>query len=73
MFGISYWNAEDGAKLSRDIRQVFTKPGGKARFWDQVALEYCIQNYHAEVRTCTFDDLAEIDTYSDLRKVDNSY
>ena len=73
MFGISYWNAEDGKKLSRDIRQVFTMPGGKERFWDQVALEYCIQNYHVEVRTCTFDDIAEIDTYSDLRKVDNSY
>lgn len=73
MFGISYWNAEDGAKLSKDIRDVFTMPGGKERYWDQVALEYCIQNYHVEVRPCTFDDIAEVDTYSDLRKLDNTY
>lgn len=73
MFGISYWNAEDGAKLSKDIRRVFTMPGGKERYWDQVALEYCIQNYHVEVRPCTFDDIAEVDTYTDLRKIDNTY
>ena len=73
VFGISYWNAEDGAKLYEDIKTVYEMPGGKERFWDQVALEYCQQNYRVEVRDCTFDDIVEIDTYSDLRKVDQSY
>jgi len=26
-----------------------------------------------EVRPCTFDDIIEIDTYSDLKKIDNTY
>ena len=44
MFGISYWNAEDGKKLESDIKKVFELPGGKERYWDQVSLEYCIRN-----------------------------
>ena len=73
MFGISYWNARDGAKLAEDIKKVFEMPGGKERYWDQVALEYCIKNYQVEVRDCTFDDIIEIDTYNDLKKHDNTY
>lgn len=73
MFGISYWNEEDGKKLENDIKTVFEQPGGKERFWDQVPLEYCISNYKVEVRPCTFDDIAEVDTYNDLNKLDNSY
>ena len=29
MFGISYWNAEDGAKLYEDIKYVYEMPGGR--------------------------------------------
>lgn len=73
MFGISYWNAEDGKKLEADIKKVFELPGGKERYWDQVALEYCIKNYQVEVRHCTFDDIIEIDTYNDLKNIDHTY
>lgn len=73
MYGISYWNAEDGAKLYEDIKAVYEMPGGKERYWDQVALEYCHQNYRVEVRNCTFDDIVEIDTFSDLKKIDPTY
>lgn len=73
MFGISYWNGEDGAKLAEDIKKVYQMPGGKERYWDQVALEYCIKNYKIEVRPCTFEDIIEIDTYTDLKKLDNTY
>ena len=34
MFGISYWNDEDGAKLAEDIKKVYEMPGGKERYWD---------------------------------------
>ena len=73
MFGISYWNAEDGKKLESDIKKVFELPGGKERYWDQVSLEYCIKNYQVEVRACTFDDIIEIDTYNDLKNIDHTY
>lgn len=73
MFGISYWNEKDGMKLAEDIKTVFEMPGGKERYWDQVALEYCRKNYKVEVSQCTFDDIVEIDTYTDLKKLDSTY
>ena len=73
MFGISYWNAEAGAKLYNDIKKVYEMPGGKERYWDQVSLEYCLPNYTVEVRECTFDDIVEIDSFADLKKIDPAY
>lgn len=73
MFGISYWNAVDGAKLRDDIKKVYEMPGGKERYWDQVSLEYCLKNYKVEVRECTFNDIIEIDSYNDLKKLDSIY
>ncbi|MBE6542846.1 MAG: winged helix-turn-helix transcriptional regulator [Ruminococcaceae bacterium] len=73
MVGISYWTDEDGAKLARDAKAVFEAPGGKERYWDQVALEYCIKNYCVHVRECTCDDIVEIDTFKELVVIDPSY
>lgn len=73
MFGISYWNADDGAKMSGHIKDVYDMPGGHERYWDQVALEYHIKEYNIEVRECTFEDIVEIDSYSDLKKIDKTY
>ncbi|MCL1928173.1 MAG: sugar phosphate nucleotidyltransferase [Treponema sp.] len=73
MFGISYWNQIDGAKLADHIKQVYEMPGGKERYWDQVALEYFIKDYVVEVRECTFDDIIEIDTFNELKKIDETY
>ncbi len=44
MVGISYWNEEDGHKLSDDIKMTYEQPGGKERYWEQVCLKknkYC--------------------------------
>jgi len=73
MFGISYWNQVDGAKLADHIKQVYEMPGGKERYWDQVALEYFIKDYAVEVRECTFDDIIEIDTFNELKNLDETY
>ena len=73
MFGISYWSEEDGAKLAEHIKEVYNMPGGKERYWDQVALEYFAKDYKLEVRECTFDDIVEVDNYSELKKLDNVY
>ena len=71
--GVSYWTEEDGAKLCEDIKTVFAAPGGKERYWDQVPLEYCINNYSVAVRECKFSDIIEIDTFSELKAIDKSY
>lgn len=73
MYGISYWNEADGAKLCEDIKKVYEMPGGKERYWDQVPLEYCQDHYKVEARECSFADIVEIDSYSDLKKLDSSY
>ena len=73
MFGISYWNKTDGAKLADHIKQVYEMPGGKERFWDLAALEYFIKEYNVEIRDCTFEDIIEIDTFSELKKIDDTY
>ncbi len=73
MYGISYWDETAGAKLYEDIKKVYEMPGGKERYWDQVPLEYCKDNYYVEVRECTFDDIVEIDSYADLKKIDPTY
>jgi len=73
MFGISYWNAEDGARLYEDIKTVYDQPGGKERYWDQVPLTYCKEHYQIEARECSFDDIIEIDSFTDLKKLDSVY
>ena len=73
MFGISYWNSSDGAKMADHIKQVYEMPGGKERYWDQVALEYFIKDYSIEVRECSFDDVIEIDTFNELKNLDETY
>ena len=73
MFGISYWNDADGARLAKHIEQVYDSPGGKERYWDQVAFDYFPDKYQITVRESAFDDIAEIDTYKELCKIDPAY
>lgn len=74
MFGISYWTENDGKLLSEHVKDVFENvPGGKEKYWDEVALGYYIDRYKIAVRECTFDDIIEIDTFNELKKLDNNY
>ena len=73
MVGISYWNEADGHKLSQDIQEVYSSPGGKERYWEQVPLVYKKEHYFVEVRECTEDDIVEIDTYKELKAIDKTY
>ncbi len=73
MFGISYWTPEDGKKLEKHIPEVFNMPGGREKYWDEVALTEFKSEYDIEVRRCTFEDIIEIDTFKDLKKIDNVY
>ncbi|MEG0571319.1 MAG: sugar phosphate nucleotidyltransferase [Oscillospiraceae bacterium] len=73
MFGISYWNSQDGKKLEHDIETTFKMPGGKEKYWDEVALKVFIKNYNVEVRTCSEGDIVEIDTFNELKQIDKVY
>ena len=71
MVGISFWSEDDGKKLSSDIQRIFEVE--KQCYWEQVPLEYCKENYQVEIRECFDEDIIEIDTFEELKKIDNSY
>lgn len=73
MVGISYYNSHDGKQLSKDISEVFLSPGGKEKYWDQVPLYEKKQNYKIYVRECKKEDIIEIDTFNELKRVDSTY
>jgi len=73
MVGISYWNEADGKKLADDIYDVFSSPGGKERYWEQVPLVYRKDHYTVAVLECREEDIVEIDTFSELKAIDRSY
>ena len=73
LFTVYYWNAEDGKKLQSHLEEVYHRPGGKQRFWDQVPLWYHRKDYQVEIIECAMTDITEIDTLRELQAVDKAY
>lgn len=73
MYGISYWTKEDAEKLATDIEKVFKSPGGRERYFEEVALRECASNYKVWVRKIEKGDVIEIDTYNELKQIDSIY
>ncbi len=73
MVGISYWSEEDGMKLAKNIDEAYHAPGGKELYWEQVPLVKYKDDYKVEVRECLENDIIEIDTFNELRQLDESY
>jgi len=71
--GISYWTKNDGFKLAEHIKETYEMPGGRERFWDQVALEYFASEYKIGISRCGFEDIVEIDSLNELKEIDPSY
>ena len=72
MVGMSYWTQSDGERIEKDIEEVYSLPGGKERFWDQVILDYHIENYNISVRECSSKDVVEVNTFSELKELDDT-
>lgn len=73
MVGISYWDKIDGLKLVNDIPDVYSSKDGKTRYWEQVPLVFKKENYSVRIRECFEEDIVEIDTFNELKAIDNSY
>ena len=73
MYGISYYTEEDAKKMSKDIEDVYNMPGGKEKYWEQVMLDVCKNNYKIAVRECQEGDIIEIDTFNELKAIDKTY
>lgn len=73
MYGISYYSDDDGIMISKDIEMVYNSPGGKEKYWEQVMLDVCKNNYRIHVRECYDGDIIEIDTFNELKAIDKAY
>lgn len=73
MYGISYWNAKDGAQMAKDIEDTYKMPGGKEKYWDEVSMRVFQKHYNIEIRPCYEGDIVEIDTFNELKAIDPVY
>lgn len=73
MCGISYYDENDGKVMEKDMEEVFTSPGGKEKYWEQVMLDVKKNNYKIYLRECHEGDIIEIDTFNELKQIDKTY
>ena len=73
MYGICFLNNYDGKELGNDIATVYNMPGGKEKYWEQVMLDVFKDKYKIHVRNCQEGDIIEIDTFNELKLIDNTY
>ncbi len=73
MYGISYWNEEDSAKLRADIKRVYHSKAGKEHLWEGIPLTLNKKNYKIRIRNCHKEDIVEIDNFYELLQLDESY
>lgn len=73
MVGISYWTPDDAKQLALDIEEIIHQPGGLELFWDEIPLKYMKQNYSIYINPCKDEDVTEINTYSQIKEMDEIY
>ena len=73
LFSIYFMNAEDGAKLPAHLEEIYQSEGGRNLFWDITPMNRYNDSYRIEVRECSFADISEIDTYTELQLLDSAY
>ena len=71
--GISYWSEIDGHRLTEHLKAAYDMPGGKELFWEQVPLSVFKSSYQVAIQPCSERDVAEIDTYRELKNADSTY
>ena len=73
MVGISYWSEDDGMRLADKVAGLYRIPEKRNFYWDQIALEAYLPEFHIRTRHCTREDVTEIDTLEELQAIDSSY
>ena len=74
MYGITYFDEISSEKFAEHANYVFNElPGGKEKYWDQIHLEVFQKEYKINIRKCKKGDIIEIDTFDELKQIDNSY
>lgn len=73
MYGISFWSEEDAAQMCTDIEKVYHGEGGARKYWDEVSMRDCKEHYHIMVKPVYDGDIIEIDTFEELKTIDERY
>lgn len=67
--GISYWTKEDGKYISKKIEEAVINSNFENLYWDEVVIDN-ISNIKIQLKVLKDDDVFEIDSIKDLRKVE---
>ena len=73
MVGISYWTAEDGARLAKRAKELYTDSANRQLYWDEIALDRFLPEFRIRTRLCRQADVTEIDTLAELAALDENY
>ena len=74
MVGIYFWTQEDAKRLRNHLKRVYTVvPDGKQRYWETVPNQVFQGSYKIKILPCKPEDIVEIDTFDELKALDNSY
>lgn len=71
LHSVSFWSAEDGARLRRHLEQVYA--GCRDIYWDDVALFCHPEEFTLGIRPISRDALWEIDSFEELVQADPAY
>lgn len=73
LYGISMWTREDGIKLKKHLEKEFIHNCNKQIYWDDIPMFIYSNKYDLGIREVNHNDLFEIDSCSDLEKIDPLY
>lgn len=73
LYSVSRWNETDGRRLKKHLEMEFEEKKNHQIYWDDVALFCYPEEYQLGIREMKADDILEIDNFSELVAVDESY
>ena len=73
LFSVSRWNEEDGKKLKHHLEIEFEEKENRQIYWDDVAMFCYPDEYELGIREMQYEDIIEIDNFSELAAIDESY
>lgn len=73
LFGISFWNQEDGYKLAQYVERDIKIPAHQQLYWDDIAMFLHPESFSLGIRKINSDDIYEIDSIQDLYLYQEKY
>lgn len=73
LYSISRWNSEDAKKLKKHLEIEFEEKKNKEIYWDDIPMFCYPSEYTLGIMEMKKDDVIEIDSIEELKKIDNNY